>query len=517
MGDFDGLHISLLAAVALTALIGFGVGVWLAIGRSRALADLENARENAAAERERLVADLQTSAERLESERRRAEDQAQQLQRKLDEVGARLATAGAEAARLEAEADAAEQRHVLELAKVQELAGSQLRHSEALLAAVKKSEEEVTRRAKEVFESLAAETLKGSTTEFLKLAEQRFGAQKAEAQADLEAKRRAVEELVKPLTEAVAKTKEQVERIESERVQSFATLTEQLRAAGLANESLRQETGKLVSALKKPQVRGAYGEVQLRRVVELAGMRDYCGDFNMQDSVRDSDNRLLRPDMTISLPNERTIVVDAKTNIGAYIEALEAANEADREACMERFARHVAEQVQKLAAKNYWDQFEKTPEFVVMFIPGDQFVDAALQRRPDLFELASSRRIILASPSTLIGLLRAVELGWREQKLAEQAEELRELGTQMHERAAKVWEHAAELGTAIERAVRKYNDFAASVDTRLTPTLRKFEEAGVKSAKVVPELPAITVTARMLESGVKEPLFERGADGTTRS
>jgi DNA recombination protein RmuC len=270
-----------------------------------------------------------------------------------------------------------------------------------------------------------------------------------------------------------------------------------------AGRGLREETNKLTRALSRPEVRGQYGEIQLRRVAELAGMTRYC-DFDEQASVRDGEGNLQRPDMVVRLPNERVIAVDAKTNTYAYIEAVNAADDAEREGHLERFARHVQDQAKKLSDKRYWSRFEGSPEFVVMFVPGDHFIDAALSRRPELIEFAAEHGVILASPSTLIGLLRAVAVGWREEKLAAEARGLWELGKELHERAATAFEHAGKLGDSIRQSVERYNRLVGSIDTRLMPTLRKFEDAGAGSAKQLSELGQVEAVPRALETGASD-------------
>lgn len=457
--------------------------VWLALGRA-ALASRVGAGE---AEARRAGEELVRAEARGAEEKRSAQGEMAGLQGQIDERARLLAERGGDLARLEQQ-----------LESERELFAEKARDLEERRQDDLKRVAEINAQFENTFKALAQNALTQSQKQFLELAEQRSRAQQAEGQAQIEASKKAVDELVKPIGETLKKTEERLASIEKARTESFATLTEQISASGRASEMLRAETGKLVNALRKPQVRGAYGNIQLERVAELAGMRNYC-DFAREESVRDDEGRLLRPDMTINMPSQRVIVIDAKTNIGAYMEALEVDSEVEKEACLERFAGHVCDQVAKLSAKAYWEQFEKTPEFVVMFVPGDQFIDAALQRRPELFEEASSKRVIFASPSTLIGLLRAVELGWKEQRLASEAEELRKLGTELQERAVKAWELAAELGLSIERTVKRYNDFVGSVEVRLSPTLRKFEEAGVSSGKNVPELPELTVGVRLFE------------------
>jgi DNA recombination protein RmuC len=249
--------------------------------------------------------------------------------------------------------------------------------------------------------------------------------------------------------------------------------------------------------------------VQLRRVAELAGMQGYC-DFSEQDSTVDSEGNALRPDMIVRLPSERVVVVDAKTNIQAYLEALDAERPEDAEACLERFARTVADQAAALGKKRYWAQYDGSPEFVVMFIPGDQFIDAALARRPELLEHAARQGVVLAGPATLIGLLRAVAVGYKEQRLAEEARELRQLGVDFHARAIKAFGSLAELGPILDRAVDKFNEFVGSYQGRLEPTLRRFEEAGAGSGKEMPVIEEITVRARTVAPN-QTKLFETKA------
>ncbi|HZW08518.1 MAG TPA: DNA recombination protein RmuC, partial [Phycisphaerales bacterium] len=364
--------------------------------------------------------------------------------------------------------------------------------------ALEKQVGELDGRMSEAFEALSAKSLRAASEDFLKRAKAQFEAQQKEDAAELERRRAAVEQLVKPISETLAATRERLESIERARAEHFARFYEHMEQIAGASSGLREETARLTKALSRPEIRGQYGEIQLRRVAELAGMTSYC-DFCEQASVRDGDGNLLRPDMVVTLPNERVVAVDAKTNTYAYIEAVNARDGAEREACLDRFARHVAEQAKKLADKRYWSAWEGSPEFVVMFVPGDHFIDAALARRPELMEQAAQMGVILASPSTLIGLLRAVAVGWREHRLAEEANELFALGRELHERAAVAFEHVAGLGGALEGAMKKYNQMVGSIDARLTPTLRKFEEAGARSAKPLPELKPVDGMARTMQ------------------
>lgn len=432
-----------------------------------------------------------------------ADDRAASLDQRCRELDDRLDAAGIECTRLLERTRALEERRDADVRAVEEKYRARWEESER---ARREESELFSQRLAEsraqfehTIRATAAEALKKSSEQFLSLAEEKFKVHGQQAEAVLVARQKAVEGLVAPITETLRKADEKLLTIEKERATSFARLDEQLRVVAEASERLKKETGSLVSALRKPQVRGRYGEVQLRRVAELAGMRDYC-DFTEQDSTRDSEGALRRPDMVVKLPNGRAIAVDAKTNIEAYLAAVEASSPEEADTQIDRFARHVWEQAQSLSKKDYASQFDGALDFVVMFIPGDQFVDAALSRRPELLEMAAAHNVIIASPGTLIGLLRAVYVGWREKRLTESAHELFQLGRELHERAAKVLELVSEVGERIESTAKSYNKLVGSVDARLVPTLRKFEAAGASADKPAPEPAIIETTPRAVQS-----------------
>ena len=382
-------------------------------------------------------------------------------------------------------------------ARVTSLSVEQAKLMERLDAAGKLIEEFKANREqlRQDFEALGGKTLQANQEALGKFIAERLKDADQLSQSELDKRKQAIEAMVKPIRETLDKTKEQITQLD-----------ERVKASSESNESLKEETARLTKARSRPEVRGQYGEIQLRRVAELAGMTSYC-DFSEQTSVRDEQGQLLRPDMVVTLPNERVIVVDAKANINAYIEAVNAPTDEIREEQMQRFARHTFEQVKKLADKKYWSMFDgKSAEFVVMFVPGDHFIDAALSRKPDLLDVAAQQGVILASPSTLIGLLRAVAVGWREHALTEQAAELFELGRELHDRAATAFEHASDLGKSIRQAVERYNKLVGSIDSRMVPTLRKFEEAGAKSGKELTEPKKLDSVPRELASGTA--LFE---------
>ncbi len=362
---------------------------------------------------------------------------------------------------------------------------------------------EKLKQLREAFDAMAGEALDKSTKRFLELAGQSFEKHRETAKAEHEERAKAVAQLVAPIGESLKKTDEQLKKLEAENLKSSARLHEKFEQEERLRLSLVTETRRLSDALRKPEVRGRYGEIQLQRVAELAGMASYC-DFSTQSTVRDSGGKSLRPDMVVRLPNDRIVVIDAKTNIDPYMRALEAENADEQESFLERFAEGVSKQAKDLSKKEYWAQFTDSPEFVVMFVPGDQFVDAALARRPSLLEEMAAQGVILASPSTLIGLLRAVHVGWREKAVSESARELLTLGHELHERSAVLVDHVASVGKGLTTAVNSYNKLVGSVDQRLMPTLRKFEDAGAKSAKTLEEPAGVEITTRPLRAGASE-------------
>ncbi len=426
-----------------------------------------------------------------ESERDGARAELARLAERARDDSDRVADAQAELATLSERLAALQQQHRTELESLERVSREKVAGAERMLT-------ESDRRlaeAKQTFSAAASEALKMSREEFLALAKKAFEAERATGAAEMDKRRVAVEHLVQPIAETLKKTDEKLAAMERERTAAYAGLVEQVRSMAQTGEALRGETGKLVRALRDPHVRGAWGNFQLERIAEQAGMLPHC-HFEREHTTRDADGNVLRPDMIVHQPGGREIVVDAKTNIRAYLESLEAATPEAAEECLERFARHVTEQVSRLAKKSYWKQYEGSPELVVMFVPGDQFIHAALERRPELWDTAMSQGIVLASPWTLFVLLRAAALLWDERRLGEEAQELRRLGSELHERAAVAFEHVSSLGESIGQAVKRYNLVVGSIESRLMPTLKKFEEGGAASARELPEPAKVAVAAR---------------------
>jgi DNA recombination protein RmuC len=347
----------------------------------------------------------------------------------------------------------------------------------------------------DAFNALSAEALARNNQAFLDLATQNLAVFQETAKGDLAARQQALEGLVKPLSEELAKLAAQTQALEKARAESYGQISEQVKGLLTAQQDLRGETGRLVNALRRPEVRGRWGEVQLKRVVEMAGMLDHC-DFHEQEVSSDGK----RPDMLVHLPGGKTLVLDSKAPVAAFLEAAEALDDAARGRALERFTQHVRTHIQQLSQKAYWDQFPEAPEFVVMFLPGESFFSAALQQDPELIEYASERKVILATPTTLLALLKAVYYGWRQEALADNARKVSELGALLYERLAKLGDHWASVGKNLGQAVKAYNDATGSLESRVMVSARKFEELQVAPAgKKLPELNPVDHLPRTLQ------------------
>jgi len=417
------------------------------------------------------------------------------------ELRARLDERSLRTAQLEAELES----HRRELAEV----GAARERLAAELAAERRASSEklaviadAGRSLREAFQTLSAEALRQNNQSFLDLARTSLGEFQRTAVADLEHRRQAIGELVKPVRESLEQVDLKLRDVERERVDAYASLREQVRSLALTQQQLQTETTKLVQALRTPSVRGRWGEIQLKRVVEIAGMLDHC-DFFEQQSVTTEDGRL-RPDLLVKLPGGRNVVVDAKAPLGAYLEAVEAADEAAREGKLRDHARQVREHMQRLGAKSYAEQFEPAPEFVVMFLPGETFFSAALQIDPGLIEFGVDKRVIPASPTTLIALLRAVAYGWRQEKLADNARVISDLGRELYERLRTMTEHFARLGGHLDKAVSAYNDAVGSIERRVLVTARRLKETGIGGSEDLPTLEGVERSTRGLGSPLAE-------------
>jgi DNA recombination protein RmuC len=318
------------------------------------------------------------------------------------------------------------------------------------------------------------------------------------ATTDLEKRERAIAEMVKPIQDGLSAYQEKLAHIETERTRTFGELTQHLRTLGEANSSLRRETQALTESLKSPTVRGRWGEVALRNVVELAGMTERC-DFEEQSAIQGTDGRL-RPDLIVRLPGGRSIAVDAKVPLAAYIEAANSTDEPARANLLTAHARSVRDHARALGRKEYWAQFDRSPEFVVMFLPGEAFYAAALQSDPTLLESVIGERVIVASPTSLIALLKAAAYGWQQEAIAKSAEEVQKLGRELYDRLATFTGHLTNVGTALERATRAYNSAVGSLDTRVLVSARRMRELAEWAVPEIEAVNQIDVSQRLPES-----------------
>ena len=405
-------------------------------------------------------------------------------------LNARLQVLMTENARLEAERDYAELRR------------------EDLQASFSEARDQLGN----AFAALANNALRANNTQFLRLAQSVLNQQLLRGQHELNRSEARFEDLVKPIRETLAKTESELRTIENARESAFATLNEQLRRLSADHGELQKETRNLVQALSRPGVRGRWGELTLRRAVELAGMSAHC-DFTEQTALAGEQGRQ-RPDMIVHMPGDRALVVDAKTPLDAYLAAVDAREPELRDAALKRHAHQLRARVLELSGKRYWAGLEHTPEFSVLFLPGDQFLASALEHEPSLLEQALERQILLATPSTLIALLRAVEYGWQQARLTAHALEIRDLGVELTTRLGGLTEHLARLGRALEQGTEAFNATVGNLERQVMPSARRFEELGIRARKQ-PQLPDTVDAQPRRPAGAREGLPGDGADRET--
>jgi DNA recombination protein RmuC len=360
------------------------------------------------------------------------------------------------------------------------------------------------------FKALSAEALQASQSQLVELARAQLATAQAEGKGDLERRQQAVEQLVGPLREQLGKVDAQLVRLDQERRESRGRMDEQIRALAETGEKLRTETGALVTALRKPNTRGQWGQMQLRNVVELAGMVAHC-DFVEQSSLAGGDTSL-RPDVIVSLPGGKHVVVDAKAPLQGVLDAYEARDEEERERHLRDHARLLRKHVKSLSDKAYWEGLDSAPDFVVMFLPGEHLYGAALESDPALLEDAMARRVLIATPTTLLAILRAVGYGWQQERMADSAKAISELGRELHVRLVKLSGLFGTLGNRLNSTVRAYNEAVGSYESRVLPGARRFAEHGVVPEGRDPErLEPLTLSARTLHVAPLETEEEKSA------
>jgi len=420
-----------------------------------------------------------------------AERRAADLRRSLAETGAALATARASLtdaqrahAALEASFDA-ERRSAAEKL--------------ALLGQARDA-------LKESFAAVSADLLAQNNQRFLELAKEKLGEFQTTATGDLDARRKAIAELVQPLRDSLTKVDARLQDVDRERATSHAVLGEQLRSLMHAQVALQSETGRLARALRSPNVRGQWGELQLRRVLEAAGMLE-GSHFEIKETVHGEEGRLT-PDVIVRLPGGRNVVVDAKVPLTAYLDAVECDDDSQREVKLRDHARQLKDHIVRLGNKAYWAHFQPAPDIVVMFVPGEALLSAALQQDTSLLEFSMNRGVMLASPLTLMALLRAIAYGWQQEKIARSALEISELGRQLYDRIARLAEHFEGVGKSLAKAVTSYNSAVGTLETRVLVTARRLKDKGVMTAEDLPDLETIDQAPRPLGAPQLTGLFD---------
>jgi DNA recombination protein RmuC len=450
--------ILLIIGIAIGGLIG-----WL----------LASLRRNSA------LSSLQVEAE---GKTRAAESMAGELRSQVAELQSRLALS---------------EQQTRNEANLRVAAETRLTETQANLEDQKRLLEEARVRLADAFQALSAEALKSNNQAFIQLARSTFETIQTQAKGELETREQAIKGLVNPLIETLKRYEEQIQEMEKTRQSAYGSLEEQLRNLAMVNQQLQKETGMLANTLKGgPAVRGRWGEMTLRRVAELAGMSEHC-DFTEQENLESATGRQ-RPDMIVHLPNGREIAVDAKAPLQAFLDAATATTEDDRREKLGRHAQLVRDRMKELSAKAYWDQFDPAPEIVVLFLPGESFFSAALEQDRTLLEDGMQKHVVIATPTTLIALLRAVAFGWRQEQIAQNAREISALGKDLYDRVRTFLGHFDGVGSSLKRATENYNRAVGSLESRVLPSVRKFKDLGAATGDAIAELEPVDETTREL-------------------
>jgi len=381
-----------------------------------------------------------------------------------------------------------------ELSNELEAARARLQSDDALRLERQETLTRAQERLKLAFDDLAATSLRNNSELLLKLAREQLGQQHLQAASSLKEREQAIETLVRPIRDALQKTEQQISTIEKERRDSFVELRTQMQTVAQSQTELQRETRNLVTALRRPEVRGQWGEMSLRRLIELAGMTEHC-DFTEQAHTP-TEGGVLRPDLVVHMAEDHDIVVDVKTPLDAYLEAVDATTEEARTLALRRHGQIVADRVRALSSKAYWAQFRKSPDYVVLFLPGDQFLAAAFNERPSLLEEAVAQQVIPVTPTTFIALLKTVAYGWRQEAIAQNAATIRDLGAEIYRRLSVFASHLGRAGGALDRAVEAYNSAVGSLERQVLPSARRFTELGLKSDRELEQLEPVEKRAR---------------------
>lgn len=346
------------------------------------------------------------------------------------------------------------------------------------------------------FASLSQEALQKNNQHFLNLASQNFGKLQVQAENQLKQKETSFAHMIKPIQDSLAKTDAQLQKLEKDRVSSESKLNTQIEGLLQSQQFLQTETRNLVTALRRPEVRGQWGELTLKRLAELAGMSEHC-DFDEQVTTIGNDNHQ-RPDMVVKMPGDRQLVVDVKAPLDAYLSAVEAENEDQKQIFLSHHLKNVKDRIKELSMKKYWEQFQQAPDFVVLFIPGDQFLSAALDQDKTLLEFAMKQRVILATPTSLVGLLRAIAYGWNQENLNQNADIIRKIGHDLHQRIGTLSEHMAKLGKNLDSSVATFNKMLGSYESNVLPGAKKFTELGIDSHKEIDQVKVVETPTRQI-------------------
>jgi DNA recombination protein RmuC len=493
--------------ILLGVVLGVAIGWLLAAGRSRTeLVKSQVDAEGRVKAAEGTLMEVRARLGTLQAALDGRERELGGLQQKLREEGEQKVRAQTELenSRVTAE-DSKQLRERMKVeGELRVAAETKLREAQANLEEQKKLLEEAKKTLLEAFQALSADALKSNNQAFIALARSQFETLQAQAKGDLETRQKAIDGLVSPLKESLGRYEHQILEMEKARQKAYGTLDEQLRTLGEANKRLEEETKHLASALSSPlKARGRWGELTLRRVVELAGMSEHC-DFTEQETIT-TESRQQRPDMTVYLPGKRRIAVDAKVPLQAFLDAVDPEkSEEDRAKALATHGKLVRGHMKQLAERKYWEEVGPELELVVLFLPGESFFSAALEQDPQLIDDGMQKKVVLATPTTLIALLRSAAYLWQQEKITQNAREISDLGKQLYDRISTFLEHFQEVGNSLTGAVNSYNNAAGSMESRLLVSARRFKELGAATGKEIPALEPVDETPRALEAPEKE-------------